>query len=163
SGLRSFDRSMPEEINRVVTDHVSELLFTTEESGNLNLRHEGIPVERIHFVGNCMVDTLQRHVSTAVEREPWRALRLSAGSSAVRTLHGPRKGDADEPLKRILTIVGEVSRRVPIIFPIHPRTRRRMEEIGREPGGGVHLTGPLPYLRFVGLMAKARFVLTDSG
>jgi UDP-N-acetylglucosamine 2-epimerase (non-hydrolysing) len=163
AGLRSFDRSMPEEINRVVTDHVSELLFTTEESGNVNLRREGIPEDRIHFVGNCMVDTLRKHVAAAVAREPWRPLGLSPDSYALLTLHRPSNVDADEPLKKILGIIEEIGRRMPIVFPIHPRTRARLEGLGWSADGGVKLMGPLPYLTFAGLMARARLVLTDSG
>ncbi len=163
SGLRSFDRSMPEEINRVVTDHVSELLFTTEESGNANLRREGIAGAKIHFVGNCMVDTLLAHVGAAVERKPWRELGLSDGSYALLTLHRPSNVDSGESLKRILQIVERIGRDLPVVFPIHPRTRARLEELGDAPRAGVRLLGPLPYLRFIGLMAKARFVLTDSG
>jgi UDP-N-acetylglucosamine 2-epimerase (non-hydrolysing) len=154
---------MPEEINRVVTDHLSELLFTTEESGNVNLRREGIPASRIHFVGNCMVDTLHKHVAAAVAREPWRPLGLSPGSYALLTLHRPSNVDVNESLSRVLGIIEEIGRRIPIVFPIHPRTRARLEGLGWAPAGGVRLMGPLPYMTFAGLMARARFVLTDSG
>ena len=163
AGLRSSDRSMPEEINRVVTDHVSNLLFTTEESGNRNLEREGIASERVHFVGNCMVDTLRKHVAFAVDRSPWRAVELTEGSYALLTLHRPSNVDSAESLKRILEIIGAVSRHVPVVFPVHPRTRTRMEQLGGSLAEGTRLMGPLPYLTFVGLMAKARFVLTDSG
>ena len=163
AGLRSEDRSMPEEINRVVTDHLSELLFTTEDSGNRNLEREGIASSRVHFVGNCMVDTLRKHVAAAVDRAPWRAEGLAEKSYALLTLHRPSNVDSAESLKRILEIIEAVSRHVPVVFPVHPRTRTRMEQLGGGLGEGTRLMGPLPYLTFVGLMAKARFVLTDSG
>ncbi len=163
AGLRSFDRSMPEEINRVVTDHLSELLFTTEESGNVNLRHEGIAENRIHFVGNCMVDTLRKHAAAAIAREPWRSFGLAPGGYALLTLHRPSNVDAVDSLKSLLRLIGEIGQQIPIVFPIHPRTRSRIEGVGWTADSGVRLVEPLPYLTFAGLMARARFVMTDSG
>jgi UDP-N-acetylglucosamine 2-epimerase (non-hydrolysing) len=163
SGLRSFDRTMPEEINRIVTDHLSTYLFTTEDSGNENLAHEGIPAEKVHLVGNCMVDTLLKHVKAAVEREPWTALGLEPGGYALLTLHRPSNVDSAEALRAVMDAIRSVSERIPILFPVHPRTRARLAEAGIAAGPGVRLCEPLPYLAFLGLMAKARLVLTDSG
>jgi len=163
SGLRSFDRSMPEEINRVVTDHLSTYLFTTEESADANLAREGIAPERVHRVGNCMVDTLLKHVRTAVERAPWTGLGLDPAAYALLTLHRPSNVDDDAALASVMQAISSVSSRIPILFPVHPRTRRRLESGGVPIGNGIRLCEPLPYLAFLGLMAKSRFVLTDSG
>jgi UDP-N-acetylglucosamine 2-epimerase (non-hydrolysing) len=163
SGLRSFDRTMPEEINRVVTDHLSTYLFTTEQSANENLAREGIPPERVHLVGNCMVDTLMKHVDAAVRGAPWAALGLEPGGYALLTLHRPSNVDSAESLQTIMDSVRSVSERIPILFPVHPRTRARLTESAIDAGPNVRLCEPLPYLSFLGLMAKARFVLTDSG
>ena len=163
SGLRSFDRSMPEEINRVVTDHLSTYLFTTEESADANLAREGIAPERVHRVGNCMVDTLLKHVRTAVERAPWTGLGLDPAAYALLTLHRPSNVDDDAALASVMQAISSVSSRISILFPVHPRTRRRLESGGVPIGNGIRLCEPLPYLAFLGLMAKSRFVLTDSG
>ena len=163
SGLRSFDRSMPEEINRIVTDHLSTYLFTTEESADANLAREGIAPERVHRVGNCMVDTLLKHVRTAVERAPWTGLGLDPAAYALLTLHRPSNVDDDAALASVMQAISSVSSRIPILFPVHPRTRRRLESGGVPIGNGIRLCEPLPYLAFLGLMAKSRFVLTDSG
>jgi UDP-N-acetylglucosamine 2-epimerase (non-hydrolysing) len=163
SGLRSFDRTMPEEINRVVTDHLSTHLFTTEESANENLAREGIPSERVHLVGNCMVDTLVKHVVGAVERTPWTALGFEPGGYALLTLHRPSNVDSSAALESLMESIRAVSERIPVLFPVHPRTRARLEESGREVGSRIRLCDPLPYMTFLGLMAKARLVLTDSG
>lgn len=163
AGLRSFDRTMPEEINRVVTDHISDLLFTTEQSANENLRREGISEERIHFVGNCMMDTLMKHVDVATQRSPWQMFDLKPDGYALLTLHRPSNVDDREALISLTDAINEVSRRLPILFPAHPRTRERLIQWGIHLAPSVHLCEPLPYLTFLGLMVKARFVLTDSG
>lgn len=163
AGLRSFDRSMPEEVNRIVTDHLSDLLFTTEESANANLEREGLGQRGMHLVGNCMVDTLRRHVDAAVAREPWREFGLKPGEYAILTLHRPANVDGMDALGSLLGTIAAASRRIPVLFPVHPRTRHRLEELGRPIAGDVRLTDPLPYLTFLGLMARARLVLTDSG
>jgi UDP-N-acetylglucosamine 2-epimerase (non-hydrolysing) len=163
SGLRSFDRTMPEEINRVVTDHLSDLLFTTEESGNANLAREGVPADRVHFVGNCMVDTLKQHVEAAVAAEPWSRIGLRPREYALLTLHRPSNVDAPESLEVLIRTLDAVSARVPILFPVHPRTLGRLQAAGIAIPEGIRTCEPLPYLTFLGLMAKARLVLTDSG
>jgi UDP-N-acetylglucosamine 2-epimerase (non-hydrolysing) len=163
AGLRSGDRTMPEEINRVVTDHVSDLLFASEPSGVKNLRREGISGDRIHLVGNCMVDSLLEHVAAAVSKAPWDGLGVSPGGYALLTLHRPSNVDDDATLRGLLGELGLVASRLPVLFPIHPRTRSRLTIAGIAPPAGLRLIDPLPYLAFLGLMARARFVLTDSG
>lgn len=163
AGLRSFDRAMPEEINRVLTDHLSDLLFTTEESGNFNLRREGIDEERIAFVGNCMVDTLRTHVAAAVAEEPWEELGLSPGGYALMTLHRPSNVDDPKILRSLMTTAARIAEELPVVFPLHPRTRQRLDDLGLDLPETLHREPPLPYLSFLGLMARARCVLTDSG
>jgi UDP-N-acetylglucosamine 2-epimerase (non-hydrolysing) len=163
AGLRSFDRSMPEEVNRVVTDHLSDLLFTTEESANRNLMDEGIPEERVHFVGNCMVDTLLAHAGEAVRKAPWEAFGFMPRGYGLLTLHRPSNVDDPRVLRSLLEVLGEISSRLPILFPVHPRTRERMEREPMSLPSSLVLCEPLPYLAFLGLMAQARVVLTDSG
>jgi len=163
AGLRSFDRTMPEEINRVVTDRLSELLFTTEESANQNLRAEGTPPEQIHFTGNCMIDTLERHLEAAVARRPWQQFRLEPEGYALVTLHRPSNVDQPATLAALVAVLNELSARLPMLFPVHPRTSRRLSDFGIAPAPTLRLCEPLPYLAFLGLMARARCVLTDSG
>lgn len=163
AGLRSFDRSMPEEVNRVVTDHLSDHLFTTEESANANLRREGIAPERQHFVGNCMVDTLKKHVAVAIERAPWTGFGLEPGQYALLTLHRPSNVDSTEALAALMGSIHRISSRLPILFPVHPRTRGGLEAAAIVATDGLRLCEPLPYVTFLGLLAKARLVLTDSG
>ena len=163
AGLRSFDRTMPEEINRQLTDHLSELLFTTEESGNENLRHEGVPDDRVHFVGNCMVDTLLQHVELARGHRPWEGFGLEQANYALLTLHRPSNVDDPAILREIMDGLGRASHSLPVLFPVHPRTRSRLDEWGIQPDPSVTLCEPLPYVSFLGMMAGARCVLTDSG
>ena len=159
AGLRSRDMSMPEEINRLCTDAISDLLFTTEESANSNLANEGVPTERTFFVGNTMIDTLLRHIDTG------RALALpppfQAGEYSVLTLHRPANVDSPELLQGLLDALEPVTSRMPVAFPVHPRTMRRLEEV-RVPANLICLE-PMSYIRFLGLVANSRMVLTDSG
>lgn len=161
AGLRSFDRTMPEEINRLLTDQLADLLFTTEASADENLLHEGIARERIFFVGNCMIDSLDAHLPAALSREPWQEFGLKAGEYGIVTLHRPSNVDDSDDLAEIMRGLVTVSERVPLLFPVHPRTRARLQELSA--GARIGLTEPLGYLDFLGLMAKARLALTDSG
>jgi UDP-N-acetylglucosamine 2-epimerase (non-hydrolysing) len=163
AGLRSFDRTMPEEVNRVVTDSVSDLLFTTEGSANDNLLREGVPAERIFFAGNCMIDTLLRHVQAAVSRSPWDEFGVKPGRYALLTLHRPSNVDCPESLGALLGAINQMAERIPIIFPAHPRTMAVLERAGFNAAGGLQLRKPLSYMPFLGLMARAAFVMTDSG
>lgn len=167
AGLRSFDRSMPEEINRLVTDAVSEFLFTTCEEANEHLRREGVAPEKIHFVGNVMIDTLIRHLELAKRSSILCQLALQPQGYALVTLHRPSNVDEASALREILSAFASIERRLPIVFPVHPRTRQRLADfdlndaVARMPH--LVLTEPLGYLEFLNLMAHARLVLTDSG
>lgn len=158
AGLRSFDRSMPEEINRVVTDQLSDLLLTTSEDGNRNLAKEGIPPEKIHLAGNVMIDTLIRLL-------PQAGCRLRRGipeKYALVTLHRPSNVDDSESLHDLCESLRWVSERLLVIFPVHPRTRNRLREMNID-DSRLQLLDPLPYLEFLALQAKATLVITDSG
>jgi UDP-N-acetylglucosamine 2-epimerase (non-hydrolysing) len=167
AGLRSFDRRMPEEINRVVTDAVSDLLFTTSRDADENLRREGIDSARIHFVGNVMIDTLLQHRQRAAQSDVLARLGLSPRGYALMTLHRPSNVDNRDTLEGILRALEAIQARLPLVFPIHPRTRKNLLSFGlsEQAAGmaGLVLTEPLGYLDFLCLMDHARLVLTDSG
>jgi UDP-N-acetylglucosamine 2-epimerase (non-hydrolysing) len=166
AGLRSRDRSMPEELNRLVTDQLSDLLFTTSRDADDNLAAEGIPSERVRFVGNTMIDSMQAHLPRALAGTTVSDLGLTPGSYAVVTLHRPSNVDEGAGLRLLVQVLCEVSERLPVVFPVHARTRARLVQFGlhdRLNARSVLLTEPLGYLDFLGLMAKARLVLTDSG
>ena len=189
SGLRSFDRAMPEEVNRVVTDHVSDLLFVTEESGIRNLQQEGVALERVHFVGNTMIDSLLTFKDKAEQSTICERLGLRPASSAGRaatlpyallTLHRPSNVDNRDGFLSILASLEDLAKDLPVIFPVHPRTRQRIKDFGLDlrvsqtaagsngsatasHGAGIMLTDPLGYLDFLCLMKHASIVVTDSG
>lgn len=167
AGLRSFDRTMPEEINRLLTDQISDLLFTTEASGGENLLREGISSDKIHFVGNTMIDTLLAHRARAAALNIPASLDVEPGGYGVLTVHRPSNVDDPMAFDRVLQGVAEVARDVPILFPVHPRTRPRIANsplaARLEQSGRLRLMDPLGYLEFVGLMESSRVVLTDSG
>jgi UDP-N-acetylglucosamine 2-epimerase (non-hydrolysing) len=161
AGLRSFDRTMPEEINRVLTDAISQWLLVSEPSGIENLRREGIPADRIHFVGNVMIDTLIacRHKFREAELTE---VNIPADDYAVMTLHRPANVDNPEKLQLLLRAIEQIQSRIPIIFPVHPRTRKSLEMCAVSLPN-LFLCPPLGYLEFMKLVAGARLVLTDSG
>ena len=167
AGLRSFDRTMPEEINRILTDAISDFLFCTEQSGMDNLRHEGIPSDRMYLVGNVMIDSLMRHKVKADQSTILEDLTLESGRYAVLTLHRPANVDDPVVFGRILDALDVIQCTMPILFPIHPRTRNNLKNstLGQrvQDMKGLKLTEPLGYLDFLKLMSDARFVLTDSG
>lgn len=167
AGLRSGDRGMPEEINRVVTDSISDLLFVSEPSGVENLRREGVPEGNVFAVGNVMIDTLLRHRQRSRESKVMEFHSLTAGEYAVLTLHRPSNVDRPEKLAAYLDALGEIAQKVRIVFPAHPRTRARLRDFGLlaklEGLPGVELLDPLGYLDFLRLMSDARLLLTDSG
>lgn len=167
AGLRSRDRTMPEEINRLVTDQVSDLLFTPSEDADRNLFAEGIPAERIRLVGNVMIDSLMVHLQRARESTVLERLGLVANEFAVLTLHRPSNVDDLVTFTRILGALEEISRRLPIIFPVHPRTRKTIADLGLaghiDKAKNLRLIDPLGYIDFLGLYSRARLVLTDSG
>jgi UDP-N-acetylglucosamine 2-epimerase (non-hydrolysing) len=165
AGLRSGDRTMPEEINRIVTDSISDVLFTSEPAGAENLAREGVDPARVHFVGNVMIDTLFRYRERARASTILGDLALAPGGYVVLTLHRPSNVDTPAALGRMVDAVARIAAEIPVVFPVHPRTRGRLAALagGREGVRGVRLVEPLPYLDFVELMASARCVLTDSG
>ena len=191
AGLRSFDRTMPEEVNRVLTDHLADLLFVTEESGTRNLAHEGVSPDKIHFVGNTMIDSLLSFREKAETSTILDDLRLREGLGGnnghrtvapyvLLTLHRPANVDDRDAFQNILDGISELANRFPIIFPAHPRTQKRIREFGferrfewnlldsapRERGNasaGIHIINPQGYLDFLQLMKNASMVVTDSG
>lgn len=167
AGLRSFDRSMPEEINRLLTDAVSEMLFVTERSGLENLEKEGVASSRVHFVGNVMIDTLLRSRERAAKSQILEQLSLCEKNYAVVTLHRPSNVDHRESFCSILEALKQIAGDMPVVFPIHPRSRRNLENMGLAErvarSSGIRLVEPLGYLDFLRLTAGAAVVLTDSG
>jgi UDP-N-acetylglucosamine 2-epimerase (non-hydrolysing) len=163
AGLRSRDRSMPEEINRLLTDAISDWLFVTEPAGRENLLREGVDPARIHLVGNVMIDTLVANLARARERGTLGRLGLRAGEYVALTLHRPSNVDDPSQLAALFGVFEELHEKLPVVFPVHPRTRAAIESKlgGRAPR--LTLSEPLGYLDFLALMADARFVLTDSG
>lgn len=174
AGLRSFDRTMPEEINRLVTDAISDLLFVTEESGLRNLLNEGTDKGKVFFVGNVMIDSLEASRRLWQQSAIRETLGLHGREYGVMTLHRPSNVDREQTLKGLLGAIGEVAHRIPVVFPVHPRTRKALEKLREqgiplrmEPGpvgqAGIHCVDPLGYLDFMALVAGCRLVMTDSG
>lgn len=166
AGLRSGDRTMPEEINRILTDAISDLLFTTSQDADVNLQKEGIPKDKIRFVGNVMIDSLLGHLKLAERSGVLNDLGITPREYGVLTLHRPSNVDDAETLSGILDAIAEISNEIPIIFPVHPRTRGRIEEFGLLPSindSAIRLIEPLGYLDFMRLYSQSRLVLTDSG
>lgn len=161
AGLRSFDRTMPEELNRIVTDALSDWLFTPSTDANENLAREGVPSGKVHFVGNVMIDTLVRCLPKAEAPDELRWL----DGYALVTLHRPSNVDDPAMLRRILRALDELAAEIPVVFPVHPRTQRRMGELGfgAATRNGLRLLRPLSYLEFLGLQKRAALVITDSG
>jgi UDP-N-acetylglucosamine 2-epimerase (non-hydrolysing) len=158
AGLRSFDRTMPEEINRLITDQLADWLFTPSEDGDRNLCREGICREKIHRVGNVMIDSLVRMLPMAMNREP----HGFPSRYAVVTLHRPSNVDNSRGLKQVLECLVSASEDLAVVFPVHPRTRQRIREFGIETKN-LHLVEPMPYLEFLALQARSTVVITDSG
>ena len=164
AGLRSRDRSMPEEINRILTDQLADLCLTPSRDGDANLLAEGIPAARIRLVGNVMVDTLLYLRDAARARGVPRALGVAGGDYAFVTLHRPSNVDNAATLSQLLGALEDLGRRMPVLFAVHPRTRQRMREFGlAAPDGNVRLLDPLGYLESLSLVDRAAIVLTDSG
>jgi UDP-N-acetylglucosamine 2-epimerase (non-hydrolysing) len=167
AGLRSFDRTMPEEINRLVTDAVSDVLLVSEPSGEMNLRREGIPEERIRFVGNVMIDTLVRELPAARELGMPARLGLRERHFALITLHRPSNVDSPDRLRELVVFLRALSETLPVVFPVHPRTWECLERFELLPclksQPAIRVMKPLGYQENLSLMAAARFVITDSG
>ncbi len=158
AGLRSFDRTMPEEINRLVTDQLADMLFTPSSDGNENLAHEGIPANKIHLVGNVMIDSLVRLLPVAEKTK----LNGLPDRYILVTLHRPANVDDDRILKLILGYLLELNSQVKVVFPVHPRTRQRIADFGIDVSK-LDLREPLPYIEFLSLQRRATAVVTDSG
>jgi UDP-N-acetylglucosamine 2-epimerase (non-hydrolysing) len=159
AGLRSFDRNMPEEINRLVTDAITDLFLVTEESGQRNLLREGVDPGRIHMVGNLMIDSLLRHLDQAIHSDARQRLIQNEGKFGLVTLHRPANVDREEQLAEIVEALEEIARTVPLYWPVHPRTRTKIAKYSTR----FHLLEPLGYLDFLSLEAQSAVVLTDSG
>jgi UDP-N-acetylglucosamine 2-epimerase (non-hydrolysing) len=158
AGLRSFDHTMPEEVNRIVTDRLANLLFTPSEDGDENLRKEGVDAKKIHRVGNVMIDSLVRLLPVA-KAQPRNGL---PDRFALVTLHRPSNVDDGAVLKGILESLLEVNEQLDVVFPVHPRTRQRIADFGLD-ARKLHLLEPLPYIEFLGMQSRASVVITDSG
>lgn len=167
AGLRSFDRAMPEEINRLLTDSISDLLLVSDPSGIENLKREGVSDAKVKFVGNVMIDTLMKHRARADQSRILESLRLIPGKYAAVTLHRPSNVDDPRVLGGILSAFEQIARQLTIVFPMHPRTRKNLAVLGLEERAkrieGFLTPEPLGYLDFLKLMADAAIVLTDSG
>ncbi len=165
AGLRSRDRTMPEELNRVLTDHASDLLFAPSPDAVENLRCEGIPAERVHFVGNIMIDMLERALPQARSSNPRARFGLNGERYTVVTMHRPSNVDEPAQLRSLLDALEEVSEEAVVLFPVHPRTRQRLDGMGERAAahGRLRLLEPLSYPEMLGLVATADLVITDSG
>jgi UDP-N-acetylglucosamine 2-epimerase (non-hydrolysing) len=167
AGLRSFDRSMPEEINRIVTDALCDMLLVSEPAGAKNLRNEGHPEEHIHLVGNVMIDTLVRLLPKAKQRGTLSNYGLKAGDYGVVTLHRPANVDTKETLAGLLDVLVRTSQEIPLVFPVHPRTQARLNRFDLaerlSAAKGIVQLPPLGYLDFLSLTSQARLIVTDSG
>ncbi len=161
AGLRSRDWAMPEEVNRVVTDRLSDLLFAPSPDGVDNLRAEGYHEDQIHLAGNVMIDTLYANLDRALASDVLHRHGLTPGGYALATLHRPANVDDSGMLAGLLRALGEVARELPVVLPVHPRTAARLEQVGLP--AGIRLVPPAGYLDFIALQASARLVLTDSG
>ncbi len=162
AGLRSFDRTMPESINRIVTDSLSEILFTTSTDADENLLREGHPPEQIHFVGNTMIDTLLRHKAAAIVSTILEERSLEPNGYVLATLHRPANVDDPERLWAILLALAEAP--LPVVFPVHPRTRNVAEQFGlKDLLDAAGAIPPQSYLNFINLQLHAAVILTDSG
>ncbi|MEK6949588.1 MAG: UDP-N-acetylglucosamine 2-epimerase (non-hydrolyzing), partial [Nanoarchaeota archaeon] len=167
AGLRSFDSSMPEENNRIRTDQISDFMFTTEKSGNINLQKEGITKDKIFFVGNVMIDSLLHHKKKSSSSKILQKINLKKNDYCVLTLHRPSNVDAKQGLEKIFSILEKIQDKIKIIFPIHPRTRKNIGLYGFKNKlknmKKVIVTEPLGYLDFLWLMSNSKLILTDSG
>jgi UDP-N-acetylglucosamine 2-epimerase (non-hydrolysing) len=162
AGIRSNDLTMPEEINRMVTDSISDHFFTTSEVANNNLLKAGVPHNKIHFVGNTMIDTLLKHQSSFIKPEIWHSASLELNNYFVLTLHRPANVDGEENLKYLINTIVSESKGLPIIFPVHPRTAKNLNNIGLK-AENLFMVNPMSYLEFNYLVQNAKAVITDSG
>ncbi|MHA1250534.1 MAG: non-hydrolyzing UDP-N-acetylglucosamine 2-epimerase [Candidatus Helarchaeota archaeon] len=166
AGLRSFDRTMPEEINRVLTDQISDLLFVSEKSGIINLKNEGIKENNIFFVGNIMIDTLIANLNKAKKNNYYKELKLTKNNYALMTIHRPSNVDNKKKLIKIIKIIETINNKIKIVFPMHPRTQKNLKIFNLSTtlkNLNVKIISPVGYLNFLNLMMNAKFILSDSG
>ncbi|MFQ5454199.1 MAG: non-hydrolyzing UDP-N-acetylglucosamine 2-epimerase, partial [Candidatus Zixiibacteriota bacterium] len=166
AGLRSFDNSMPEEINRIVTDRLSDYLFVSEDAGLVNLENEGVPKGKVFFSGNIMIDSLISNLETSKNSKILERLYLEPNKYITLTMHRPSNVDNPQMLKKLMECIAKISLKVPVVFPCHPRTGKRIEELGLLPGssdGHLKIVEPLGYLDFLKLQSASQIVITDSG
>ncbi|MBW7888502.1 MAG: UDP-N-acetylglucosamine 2-epimerase (non-hydrolyzing) [Bacteroidetes bacterium] len=165
AGLRSFDRTMPEEINRILTDSISDYLFVTEQSGVVNLKNEGVPEEKIFFTGNVMIDSLMQYIEKAKHSTILEQLKLQPQQYTLVTLHRPRNVDSVEELKNIVSMLNALAKKSNIVFPVHPRTRKNLEsaQLLQQFDDGIIITEPIGYIDFLSLIQHALLIITDSG
>lgn len=166
AGLRSFDQRMPEEINRILTDQISDYLFTTEKNAEINLKREGIDSEKIFFVGNIMIDNLIMNLDKAKKLEFIKKSNLQVNSYALITIHRPSNVDKKEDLEKVINILNYLQKKLKIVFPIHPRTRKNIEKfklMDKIKTDNMILSEPVGYLEFLNLMFNSKLILTDSG
>jgi UDP-N-acetylglucosamine 2-epimerase (non-hydrolysing) len=167
AGLRSFDRTMPEEINRLVTDALADLLWTPSVDADHNLVREGIPADRIHRVGNIMIDSFEMVRDKIQRHRVYREVGLNPGNYGLVTLHRPANVDDPETLSSVCDRLSDIARKIPLVFPIHPRTRKNLKQNGLlsflEQHDGLFLLEPVSYIRFMNLVVHCRFAITDSG
>jgi UDP-N-acetylglucosamine 2-epimerase (non-hydrolysing) len=167
AGLRSFDRTMPEEINRIVTDAVSDLLWTPSSDGDENLLSEGIPPEKIHRVGNIMIDSLEMFRGSIEQKKLFASLGYEPGGYGVVTLHRPANVDMSDVLKKLCYSLADIAEKIPLVFPVHPRTMKNLEAYGYlsilNDSSNLRLMEPLSYVPFMNLVFNCRLVITDSG
>jgi len=166
AGLRSFDRRMPEEINRILTDQISDLLFTTEKSAEINLRNEGVESKKVHFVGNIMIDNLINNIEKVKDLDIFKKYNLQKEDYVVSTIHRPSNVDNKKDLVKIVEILNYIQKKINIFFPIHPRTEKNLwkynlfDDLNKN---NLILSEPVGYLEFLNLMMNSKFILTDSG
>lgn len=166
AGLRSFDMYMPEEINRILTDQLSDFLFTTEKRAKINLRREGINADKIFFVGNIMIDNLILNLEKVKKIDYYKKLELEKGNFAIITLHRPVNVDKFESLAQIIELLNYLQTKIKVIFPIHPRTKKNLLKfnlMNKIKKNNLILTEPIGYLEFINLMINSKLILTDSG
>lgn len=165
AGLRSFDRDMPEELNRILTDSISDYLFVTEQSGLVNLKNEGVDQSKIFFVGNCMIDSLINILDVSAKSNILNELKLDPHNFVLVTMHRPSNVDTQERLTELAKLLSSLSKKRKIVFPVHPRTKKNLESFGllNKLDANVLLTDPIGYIDFISLVKNAELILTDSG
>ena len=163
SGLRSFDNKMPEEINRLLIDKLSQLLFVTEKSGLENLSNEGFDKNKIHFVGNTMIDSLVMMITKIKNKSAYKSYKLISNNYGVVTFHRPSNVDNEKKLHDLIKELNSLSKSVPLIFPVHPRTNEKINSLGLSLSNKIITTKPLSYIEFMSLVYNSKFVITDSG